>query len=368
MMERPRSQGVATTKHRGSKLQQTFDPHTLDWSRHRLQPHEAETGPGLFLPDVASMIGARLLETWSGSETSDIVLPPAPSLEVPPPAHAFDDDDEPIGAVHQAYGGAVRDALVWEADERRRSWKPNGPLGFDHGSSRLQPGDELSIEDWERAYEAVVFPRELRNGARLSLERLAKAIAEMASFSEHDERSMTLIGRPVLGGSPRIIDRSLWSTGPELRMRRLAACGLNLDAPFDPEAPVTHLLFVAEEGLRGAIDAYASENLFLAADDFREWWPGRPPTRRSWTLALDQRIREVLVPELLKKDNLYWRVAQAQRFIRLHASFKHDFDYDAIVARVCSDLKKEADEQGISYAHLGRPGRSRKGLTLVRKR
>lgn len=314
------------------------------------------------------MIGARLIETWSGSETCDMVLPPPPSFEVPPPGHAFDDDGEPIAAVHQGYGRCIRDALLWEANEHRHRWVPNGPLGFDHGSQRHQPGDELSIHDWERAYEAVVFPRELRSGARLSLERLANAIAEMASLDEGDERSITLIGRPILGGPPRTIDRSVWTTGPELRMRRLAACGLNVDAPFDPTAPVTHLVFVAEEGLREAIDVYASENMFLAADDFQEWWPSRPPIRRSWTSKLDAKIREVLVPELLKAENLYWRLAQAQRFIQRHKDFAGDFDYDAVVARVCSDLKKEAAEQGISYAHLGRPGRSRKGLALVRKR
>jgi hypothetical protein len=315
---------------------------------------------------VTSVVGVRLIETWNGSATSHIMLPPPPDLDIPPPDHAFDDEGKPIAAVHLNHGGDVRGALLWEADERRRRWIPNGPVGIDQGPQRLQPYDELSIDDWERAYEAVVLPRELRSGARQSLERVANAIAEMALLDDDDERSITLIGRPVLGGPPVTIDRSVWTTGTELRMRRLAACGLNVDAPFDPAASVTHLVFVDANGLNKALDAYAPDNTFLAIDDVAEWWPTTEPPNRKWTQDANDRVRKALTAEMVKPENRYWRVPQAQRYIATLDGFGNG--YDAIVARVCGEMKKENLPAGVFYGSLGFSGRPRLGLRLVRDR
>lgn len=294
------------------------------------------------------------------------MLPAPPDLDIPPPGHAFDDEGRPIAAVHSSHGADVRSALRWEADERRRRWVPNGRVGIDQGPRRLQSHDEISIEDWERAYEAVVLPRELRSAARQSLERVANAIAEMASLDEADERSITLTGRPVLGGPPRTIERSVWTTGPELRMRRLAACGLNLDSPFDPATPVSHLVFVDADRLEYALDAYAPANTFLAIDDVAEWWPTTEPPNRRWTQDANDRVRKALAAEMVKPENRFWRVPQAQQYIAKLDGFRDG--YDAIVARVCSEMKREKLPPGVFYGSLGSSGRPRLGLRLVRER
>lgn len=316
----------------------------------------------MFLPELVRLVGNQLLESWHGHETKEMLLPAPPALEVPAPRFAFDEAGNRVDIIHDRHGDDVRKALRWDATEARS--RSEATKAIQH---RPPPDAKaLTEDDWETAYEAIVLPREMRSWARTALTHIAWAIADMASRDEADDVAITLNGRPLLGGGAHQLSRSLWTTGPELRLRRLASCGLNVDAPFDPMAAATHLIFVEERGLIEAVEAYAKRNRVPAIPDDHPWWAEAETVRRSWAPDLEDRIREVLVPELLKPENIYWRVAQAQLFIQRIDEFGHGVDL--VVARVCNALKKEGAAKGIRYASLGQSGRPRIGLELVRKR
>lgn len=314
----------------------------------------------MFLPELATLVGMRLLEAWHGHETKEMLLPAPPALEVPAPRFAFDEAGDRIEIIHDRHGADVRKALQWAASQIPSRSRAKKAARGGHSPDATA----LTEDDWETAYEAIVLPREMRSWARTALTHVAWAIADMASRDEGDDVAITLIGRPLLGGDGRELPRTIWTTGPELRLRRLASCGLNIDAPFDPMAAATHLIFVETRGLTEAVETYAERHMVPAIPDDHPWWAEAKKVRRSWAPDLEDRIRKVLVPELRKPENIFWRLAQAQRFIERLDEFGPGVDL--VVARVCNALKKEGAAEGIQYASLGRGGRPRIGLELVR--
>ena len=354
-------------------LTSTFDPHALDWSRHRLGAHLRELGPGLLLADVVPLVGPALLEAWSGRETEDVTLPEPPALEIPPPHEAFDGWGEPVPAVHAASGPAVRRALRWhlQSSSVQQSRFDDAPsVGTITGITSLRlveddagPRDELSQADWDDAYLAVVGQREFRSWASAALGHVAAAFVEMAATG-----SIRLLARPLIGGQALEIDTFLWHTGPELRLRRLAASGISLAAPFDPSAAIDRLIFVEAEDLVASVKAYGKAH-WIGFEPTSIEWPNRTSAaERRNTAVIDAKIRQELTRVLLLPENQFWRLPQAQNHIRRHRDPQLGLGNDANVARVCRELIQETANGGPQYASLGLSGRPRYGLELVRQR
>ena len=354
-------------------LTTSFDPHSLDWSRHRLGAHLREIGPGLLLADVVPLVGPALLEAWSGRETDDVTLPAPPALDVPPPHEAFDDRGEPVPAVHAASGAAVRRALRWDlqssSSDRSRSDVAAG-AGTMGGVTSLHlvegdadPSDELSEADWEDAYLAIVGQREFRTWASDALGRVAAAFVEMATAG-----GIRLLARPLIGGQAHEIDHFLWHTGPEMRLRRLAASGISLAAPFDPSAAIDHLIFVEADDLVASVKAYGEAHWIAYEPTSIEWPKITSAAERRNTAVIDGKIRQELTRVLLLPENQFWRVPQAQDHIRRHRDPQLGLGNEGNVARVCRELVQEARDGGPQYASLGLSGRPRYGLELVRQR
>lgn len=354
-------------------LTSTFDPHALDWSRHQLGAHLREIGPGLLMADVVPLVGPALLEAWGGRETEDVTLPEPPALDIPPPHEAFDDRGEPMPAVHAASGPAVRCALRWDLQsssfkQSRFNDAPSastitGITSLHLVESDAGPRDDLSQDDWEDAYLAVVGQREFRSWASYALGHVAAAFVEMDTA-----RTIQLLARPLLGGPAEKIDAALWHTGPEMRLRRLAASGISLAAPFDPSAAVDHLIFVEADNLVASVKAYGGANRIAYEPGEIVWPKSRSATERRGTAVIDEKIRQELKRVLLLPENQYWRLPQAQEHIDRHRDPQLGLGNHSNVARICRELIEEKRAGGRQYASLGMDGRPRLGRELVRKR
>lgn len=308
----------------------------------------------------------------------EVTAPAPPDLVFPPPHDAFDHDEAPIAYIHERHGHDVRAALRQDAGRQSGDgstrWSARAPLGGIRAGTLNEPRRHLSekpltIGEWERAYEIVVVEGGFRAWAAAALEHVAFAVAEMATREAGADDAITLVGRPVLGGPPTPLDRSIWATGRELRLRRLAACGLNVDAPFDPDAPVTHLIFATGDSVQEAVDAYAEHHRVPAVPNDHPWWTEQRAKIRGWAPNFVPVVRERLVVELLKPENRFWRLPQAQEWVRFQKDLGDGSHVlNGVVARVVEDLKRETRAGGPVYASLGKDGRPRHGMELKRKR
>lgn len=239
-----------------------FDPTTLDWSRHLLSRDETELGDGVFLADVAAMLGAAMFEGWWGDEPAHLRPAVRADVTIVDPEEAFEPDGSPVTVIHKAFGPAVRAVLspaAWrDLDLRVRdeiAWRrtlsadPAGgpPLSTDALAARAGSDAEDPITDgnWQAAWEMVEADRAMREAAIQRVTAIARGMAELVLAGR-----IRLMARPLAGGpTDVVVPTTIWAGGAETRLRRLAACGYDPLAPHDATAPATHLIFADGDGL-----------------------------------------------------------------------------------------------------------------------
>lgn len=355
-----------------------FDPTTLDWSRHLLSRDEAELGDGVFLAEVAAMIGAATFEGWWGDEPAHLLPATHADVTIIDPEEAFEPDGSPVPTIHQTFGPAVRAVLspaAWrDLDLRVRdeiAWRrtlsadPAGgpPLSTDALAARAgsDAEDPITEGNWQAAWEMVEADRAMREAAIQRVTAIARGVAELVLADR-----IHLVARPLAGGpTDVVVPTTIWSGGAETRLRRLAACGFNPLVPHDATAPATHLIFADEDGLTEAIADYGAANLVCMTPPHEPWstaWvddgsnplPGdqddaggteisessgltdgpQIPMRRSRTLDLDVRVEAFLLAMLKEHDNGYWRLKD----LRALAAARFGRNMDGIVGRVRNRL------------------------------
>lgn len=350
-------------------LNAVFDPHALDWSRHRPFAGRGELGPGVFLADAVNIFGEALLEAWSNNETSIIDAPAPMDVYLPSPESAFE-DGVPVFGIHRTFGPTVRRVMspgAWQDIALRlqdhEAWLRSHVLDRDGVTPVSAPAlrarngedldDPITEDNWQAAYENIVLEHGFRNWALKAVSIVSHAVAELARRPQGEAGSVVTYARPIAGGPSVVLDPVLWNASYEIRMRRLATCGLNLTRPFDPLAEIDHLIFIEEDGLTATVELYAAMNRVPAIPPDHPWWEEveeAADARNPRYPALEDRVREILEVELRKPENHWWRVPQAQKHIGDLPDFGRG--YEQIVHRVCEDLKAEG-----GYASLGRSGR-----------
>lgn len=355
-----------------------FDPTTLDWSRHLLSRDEAELGDGVFLADVAAMLGTATFEGWWGDEPAHIRPAVHADVTIVDPEEAFEADGSPVTAIHQTFGPAVRAVLspaAWrDLDLRVRdeiAWRrtlstdPAGgpPLSTEALTARAgsDADDPITEGNWQAAWEMVEADRAMREAAIQRVTAIARGLAELVLAGR-----IRLVARPLAGGpTDVVVPTTIWSGGAETRLRRLAACGFDPLAPHDAMAPATYLIFAHGDGLEEAIAEHGAANLVCMTPPHEPWstvWVDdgsdalsgdqdhatetgisehsgladgpQIPMRRSRTLDLDVRVEAFLLAMMKEHDNGYWRLKD----LRALAAARFGNNMDGIVGRVRNRL------------------------------
>lgn len=273
--------------------QPSYDPTGLDWHLHLLRPEEAELGEGVFLADLAMMLGAAIYEGWEGDEPTWLKPEPHPEARILDPMYAFDADGNEKPDVHAAFAPAVRAVLspaLWRDFLLRRTdetaWllshvpDPRGgpPISSEalNARSGLDADDPITNDNWQAAWELVEMEREFRKASIERMTTVAKAIADLALSGE-----VKLRARPILGGRCDVeVPPSIWLSGTETRIRMLAACGFDPTAPSKQTAPATHLIFAESEGLDEAVARYGAANLICLMPPNEPWTVKEPDERQ----------------------------------------------------------------------------------------
>ncbi|PCG15759.1 hypothetical protein [Sphingomonas adhaesiva] len=192
----------------------------LDWSRHRRAGSDW-VSEHLMLSGVVDVFARAFCAPYP--ETIDHFIgqaqntPPGPIVEAD---EAFTEAGEPVHSVHARLSALMRR----HADDL---------------SIGIVAADAITRDEWERIIEAGRLPWSIGQGARRAVAGLAPVIARMARAGE-----IRCFIRRVGGGELRPLDREAWEIDYEAAVRRIAACGLAEQRPFDPSAGIDHLIFV----------------------------------------------------------------------------------------------------------------------------
>lgn len=222
----------------------------LDWSKYRRR-HEDYVGEGFFLPGVVEMFARQVCAPYP--DEIDFFLsnagntPPGRVVQV---HEAFTADGAPLHSVHQRLDALMRS----HADDLEVA---------------IARPDSISQAEWAAIMDAGQDEWALGQGARRAIDGIAPIIARLAA----EERISCLArDRNDSRRTKVITGREWWDLDPEQAIRRIASGGLNLEAPFDPDAPPDHHVFVTRDGLQNAIaDAQRTEYVAIAFVEFGKW-------------------------------------------------------------------------------------------------
>lgn len=265
------------------------------WSCHLHPESWPQSSGAVFLAEAVQIVGAAMCEPWDDQTPSwmrNEVLP-----EVPPVYEAFDDRSTPIASVHEVYADVVRSIKSpaafaverFSQSEWIRSCVPNPDGGDPIPELLLRARAEEDLKEpvtrdhWEAISLLCAEKREQLCGAKARLRLVGRTL--QAAVLERRLRSFM---RPI-GGSierPKEIDLSWWELDDPLP--RLAWCGLDIDAPLDPNAVPTHWIFVDRSGLT---DKVAQANLVEFFD------PGPPEQKPA---GYSEQVIEDITARLLE--------------------------------------------------------------------
>lgn len=287
---------------------ETTETVTLDWSAHA-DPSRWPISEHLFLADVVQCIGEAICHPW------DPALPAAMAIEPPPlitdPDEAFF-DDQPVTAIHELFGPTVRSVISpatfaeMRLRDDRAAWlashvaDPAGGPPLPAFALRARNGeddeDPITYDHWNEAGLIASLDRMLADNARMALPVVARAIAELAFDAD-----IETYARPLNGGEMVPLLPSLWAVDDPLP--RIAACGIRLDDPFNPNAAPDHRLFVAETGLGTAIATLAARISVLLGDDFAS---DPPRIRPDQLRGRVEDVKAALLGLMADRDHRHW--------------------------------------------------------------
>lgn len=239
------------------KTATTTDQSPRDWSIHRDRsrwPVSAKT----FLAEALLITGKALCVPWDGSEPAWMSHPKR--SPVPFADEAFI-DGMPVRAVHAEFAAEIRAAmspagyLLSLINEDPVAWH-EGQLPYPADASlaalelrarnKEDQGDPITHAHWDDAACRI-------NSEIAELEVAARALRSIAELIANLALSTRLkTYARVFGGGPMVeLDCPLWEVDDPLT--RAATCSLNLDDPFNRNAPPTHFIFVERDDLELAL-------------------------------------------------------------------------------------------------------------------
>jgi len=293
----------------------------LNWQAHG-PSRDDHPSRHLFLAEAAELIGQSVCGIWPGIPhfLARAGLPPAGSICYPDDAFV---GQVPIAAVH------LRD----EPAMRRHAKRLNVPIASEHGISR---------EEWDCVFAAGEADWDDGQGARRAAAGIAQVFARMAVRQE-----ACVFYRPVGGGVPSTIeDPDLWEIDADLAIRRLAACGLSLERPYDADAPIDHFVFVGHDKLAHAI-GLAAKRTYVPVSS-----PGMRLPRDADYLAVQVSEVAKFLDQLMVPANYDWNNDRFKRAVEAEFGSRG-------TGRVFEAAKALAVSQE-KNRYFGEPGRRRR--------
>lgn len=200
----------------------------LEWKAHG-PAREGYISEHMFMAEAAEMLGRRICGVWPG---------PVHFLrmaEYPPPA-AMTEADEAFDAA----GNPIRDIHDREHD-----------VMLAHALSLdvpLRDADVIERAEWASIVEKARQEWDDGTGARRAAAGIARAFARLAFEGEIDVHARPFHKKEYITLGPEF-----WEVDDEQAIRRLAACALSIDRPYDPSAQPNHRIFVGHARYAHAI-------------------------------------------------------------------------------------------------------------------
>jgi hypothetical protein len=209
------------------------------------------------MAEAVMRLGGALVDLWDGSEPLWVNQPPCPDF--PSELQAFDENG-PIEAIHARYAAVVRSiqspaAFEVETMQRRLDELAEAeelqeldvdPAAFERAIARAEGGadanDPVTLDHWSAVWHECELRKGLPEAAEARLTLVADRFLEISISG-----ILATFARPLGGGAIEPLPKELWEIDSALP--RMASCGINMDAPLQSEAPITHYIFVDEVGL-----------------------------------------------------------------------------------------------------------------------
>ncbi len=239
---------------------------SLDWSIHLKEKLWPLSKDRVFLASAIQRLGNLELVEWSGEEPRWANHQHQPFL---PPAEEAFKDGRPVAELHEAFAPIVRAHIspaAFARDEATRQLEEAILAGEDEDVSLeaqilaadLRANLKRDLEDpvtWDH-WDTVWWDFDSINGELEGAERFLPPVAGQLVLLAQMGRLKTF-ARPKGGGATVPLDPALWEIDSGLP--RLASCSINPEAPFDPEAPGTHWIFVDQADLDREMQAFDEE-------------------------------------------------------------------------------------------------------------
>lgn len=293
----------------------------LDWQAHGPARND-HPSRHLFLAEAAELIGQSICGIWPGIPHF-LTMAGLPAVgQISHPDDAFS-SGTPIPEVHLREHGAMR-----RHAER---------LGVPISSERC-----ITLEEWEAILVAGDPDWDVGQAARQAAVGIAQVFARMVVKQEAD-----VFYRPVGGGKPVPVDDiDLWEIDNDLAIKRLAVCGLSLERPFDPDAPIDHFIFVSHNRLAQAI-GLASRRTYVPLSS-----PEHHLQRDSDYLAVQVSEVSKFLNELMVPENYDWNNDRFKRAVMAEFGSRG-------MGRVFEDAKAAAVALN-NNSYFGKPGRKKR--------
>lgn len=209
----------------------------LDWSEHD-SINGRWISKHLHLADAATRLAMSVCSVW----------PPIPSFL----AQASNTPSGPLVSTAEAFatnGAAIHSHHARLSDLMRRH--------ADHLGVGIAESNAIGRDEWEAILSAGALYWSDGDGARTIAAGVAPIIARLA-FDGH----IQTLSCPLDGGDAEMKDlpRELWSMSGRHAIIRLARCGFNPERPRDPDAPMTHRIFVKRDAFESAVTMTARQH------------------------------------------------------------------------------------------------------------
>lgn len=221
-----------------------------DWSIYKNREAWPLSGGRVFLGEAVRQLGHLIYPEWSGEEPSWANNSRRPIF--PYEDDAFDESGAVV-PVHAAFANVVRDILSpgeFESELLTRGDRAKlmasyvtdpstgtaitGPLlRAKNGEDRDDP---ITFGHWAEVWWTCHLENDELDGAEQRLRGVASLLVDLAQTGV-----LKTSARPLRGGAAIELAAELWEVDSGLP--RMASCGINLDDPLNPDAPITHWIF-----------------------------------------------------------------------------------------------------------------------------
>ncbi|MFV0622656.1 hypothetical protein ACBY01_01415 [Sphingomonas sp. ac-8] len=201
----------------------------LDWKAHG-PAREGYIGRDMFLAEAAELLGKRICGIWPG------LVHFLRMAEYPPPSdiveadEAFGADEKPIPGIYdREHGVMLAHAVSLDVP--------------------LHDADDIDRAEWALIVDKARQQWDDGLGARRAAAGIARAFARLAFEEEIDVHARPFGDKGYVRLGPEF-----WEVDDEQAIRRLAACALSIDRPYEPAAQPDHRIFVGHNRYARAID------------------------------------------------------------------------------------------------------------------